>query len=536
MSERGGISVRKGRVYARIRFGKNERFEERLPWATPDDEGASRERSRLIAELVDRLVSAGRRDLVRRTAREAAQAMSPRVLDTIRKTIDVVIKTPAPRQDLTTFKDVADAWVSGELRKLHPDHVRSKADFRLEVGRLKRYIYPHVKDVPVVAFEKAHADLVMSKLPASRVKTPAARRHIAQIMSRVMNMCVHPLGLIKSSPLGKGFLPIVTRSKHYTCLFPKEEAKLLGCEEVDEAFRLFMGILDREGMRISELADSEWWQWNLEVGTFTATKTKGGDPRMWALRPDVVRAMRIWAERFSKKKARPFIDVTPTLEAKKKLAKRLREALALAGVQRQELFRSTQHTGMLRAHDLRATFVTVSLAEGRPEAWIRDRTAHKSTMMIDRYRRTARQFEELNLGSLVDLVEGLGWAISWVIRSAVGGAETSDRAVVTSSSGAGIRTPIGGSKIRSGHDHEPRQAQNDVVFDAGDDPQEQGSPTRHPGVRRLPADVQEYVAGQLAEAYREAIRGEQVATLRPLARAATAIEQGRTPRRRRGAR
>jgi hypothetical protein len=32
--------------------------------------------------------------------------------------------------------------------------------------------------------------------------------------------------------------------------------------------------------------------------------------------------------------------------------------------------------------------------------------------MDDRYRRTAHQFEELDVGSLVDLVQGLGWGIS----------------------------------------------------------------------------------------------------------------------------
>lgn len=74
---------------------------------------------------------------------------------------------------------------------------------------------------------------------------------------------------------------------------------------------------------------------------------------------------------------------------------RLRDGLKLAGVTRTELFESTEHTGKMRAHDLRATFVTFSLPEGKSETWIRDRTAHKTLSMVDRYRRTARQFEEL---------------------------------------------------------------------------------------------------------------------------------------------
>jgi integrase len=41
----------------------------------------------------------------------------------------------------------------------------------------------------------------------------------------------------------------------------------------------------------------------------------------------------------------------------------------------------------LRAHDLRATFVTLSLAQGKSEAWITDRTGHKSSQVIYRYKR-----------------------------------------------------------------------------------------------------------------------------------------------------
>jgi integrase len=74
----------------------------------------------------------------------------------------------------------------------------------------------------------------------------------------------------------------------------------------------------------------------------------------------------------------------------------------LAGVTRPELFTSMEHTGKLRAHALRATFVTCSIASGKPQTWIRDRTAHKTMSMVDRYRRTARQFEELDLGALGD--------------------------------------------------------------------------------------------------------------------------------------
>ena len=45
--------------------------------------------------------------------------------------------------------------------------------------------------------------------------------------------------------------------------------------------------------------------------------------------------------------------------------------------------------------------MTVSLANGKTEAWVADRTGHRSSQMINTYRRTARTYAELNLGELV---------------------------------------------------------------------------------------------------------------------------------------
>ena len=54
-----------------------------------------------------------------------------------------------------------------------------------------------------------------------------------------------------------------------------------------------------------------------------------------------------------------------------------------------------------------ATFVTVSLANGKTEAWIGDRTGHRSSTMINRYRRQARTHRELDLGELKPLVDAI---------------------------------------------------------------------------------------------------------------------------------
>jgi hypothetical protein len=51
-------------------------------------------------------------------------------------------------------------------------------------------------------------------------------------------------------------------------------------------------------------------------------------------------------------------------------------------------------------------------------------------------------------------------------------------------------------------------------------------------VRRLPRDVQDYVAGRLEEAYPLVLSGRVADALKPLAKAARAIDRGARPRRR----
>ena len=58
-------------------------------------------------------------------------------------------------------------------------------------------------------------------------------------------------------------------------------------------------------------------------------------------------------------------------------------------------------------HDLRATFVTLSLANGKTESLVADRTGHRSSVMLNTYRRASRTAAELGLGSLLPLVDAI---------------------------------------------------------------------------------------------------------------------------------
>ncbi len=399
--------------YANVRFGKGKRLEFRVPAATSLEETS--ERAQLIGDAAKKLAAIGRRDLVRGFARQLAEATTAQRLARVQKAIDVALRGAfvATSHDIT-FEEWARRYTSGDLAREFPDSVKGR-NHSDDVSRLNEYILKHVGDVPIVSFEWSHSQIVMSKLPPM---SEANRRQVAQIMGRLMHLAVLPGRLIKASPLPRGWLPKVTKRRHFSCLFPGEEQQLLEDQEIPEVFRLFCGVLNREGMRLSMLLDSDWFQWG-DVGTFTSGKTKTNDPHLVAIRPDTAAAMRLWREK--QKLAgnlgeRPFAGVLELVASKKtgkpdrtKIAEYFRAALRRAGIDREELFTSTEFTGALRAHDMRATFVTISLAEGKTETWIRDRTSHKSTSMIDRYRRLARQVGELELGSLCNLVRGLGW-------------------------------------------------------------------------------------------------------------------------------
>lgn len=90
------------------------------------------------------------------------------------------------------------------------------------------------------------------------------------------------------------------------------------------------------------------------------------------------------------------------------IATHLRTALAEANVERREqLFQHDAFRLRLRAHDLRATFITVALAQGYSEDWIRIRTGHRTSQMIARYRLEAKTAQELELGWLHPLHEAI---------------------------------------------------------------------------------------------------------------------------------
>ncbi len=207
------------------------------------------------------------------------------------------------------------------------------------------------------------------------------------------------------------WMPKVPKSanKAKTSLYPSEDAKLLGCRDVLLERRLAYGILAREGMRASELGTLRWRDVDLKHGRVRLDANKTDDPRAWALSPDVARTLAWWQKRTKGQEGDLALGLD-LHEGSRWLRGRDGDEtrpgdLRIAGVTRPELFERGASRQPIRLHDLRATFVTVSLANGKTEQWVTDRTGHKSSQMIALYARQARTWAELELGQLGPLDE-----------------------------------------------------------------------------------------------------------------------------------
>ena len=396
----GSVRWRSGKWRTRVTIAR-ERHEIVLSTCKEADEDKAQERSTLLADVAARLVAAGRADVTLPLIQRAAARDGKALADVIEAAKRLVAGDSSPASTFVTFGEFAERWTSGKLAKQYPDHVRS-GDRKHDAARLATYVLPIVGSVALRDFNLDHADAVMSAIPSTLAR--ATRRHVAQVMNRVLTLAAFPGRVIERSPLPKGYMPQLGKLKAMTCLYPDEDRKLLGATSIDLAHRLLYGVLAREGMRRSEAGRMTWSSVDLDRGAIRLDVNKTDDPRAWAADPGVVRALSTYRRLYAPD-ARPedavFAAVAGLVHDRGgEIVETFRSHLGEAGIDRPELFERSDVRQPIRLHDLRATFVTTSLAIGKSETWVSDRTGHRSTVMIARYRRTARQFAELDLGPL----------------------------------------------------------------------------------------------------------------------------------------
>ncbi len=380
----------------------------RLTGVGPTDEAAARERCTAMAEMALRLREAGFTSDVDAIMERAARARPGKPWEVVVKLVEAIVSGGTTKETSAkpsvTFGELARDWCSGKLHERFPDDVQKLRTSEQNLQRLRKWVFPVLEHMPLHAITLAHAREVLAKIPAT--KSRATRKHIAQLMTRVLKFAVYPCEHIERQPLPAGFGGTKGKPKALTHLWPSEDRQLLACAEVPIANRLLYGTLAREGLRTNEALSLTWQDLDLERGSVRLDRNKTDDPRAWALDQGVARALVWWKRQHADDE--PTDKIFRDVEQQYWLAIQFRAHLARAKVNRPELTEKSDVRRPIRAHDLRATFVTVSLANGKTEAWIADRTGHRSSAMISKYRRAARTHSELGQGALAPLDEALG--------------------------------------------------------------------------------------------------------------------------------
>ncbi|WP_437587918.1 tyrosine-type recombinase/integrase [Sorangium sp. So ce1000] len=432
----GSVRLRGKTWTARLSLGEAGRPTFSLPTCRTEQEANAR--LEVLSELAGGLLAAGQIVLGLPLLEQAA-AREGSALRDVRLAINHLCRGEARARASgeTTFAEFAERVLSGKLAEQYPDHVkaiRTADKYEQRLGHVLDVLGP----VPLVRFTLDHADHAMSRLPAHL--EPGSRRNIAIVIHRLLALAAYPARIIAHNPLPRGWIPKIENNKAKGYLYPDEDQRLMRSQMVPLCFRVYYGFLTREGMRADEAGTLEWSDVDLDRGAVVLDENKTDDPRAWALSPDVVRALRAYRELWPDNRSvfvGPKGDPLPGCHG----AERFRDHLQSAGVDRPELFETTESRLNIRLHDTRATFITIKLANGRTETWISDRTGHKSSGQIHHYKRAARKIAELGLGDFAPLDEaipelrGKGGSVGGG-QPASAGADTGSASAEASASGA----------------------------------------------------------------------------------------------------
>jgi integrase len=406
---KGGAYEKRGRFFARVTVAPQKRPAVLLSWCT--DLGHARTRAHALQAMVTDLRLAGELTWIEKVLEVGAPADATE-LASLERWVAAIVEgkieriDPGEKKGPETFETFATKWTKGELHTSYPDDIKEKTTQRTDALRLAK-LYETIGGIPLARFTLQDAQRAMRALPEGL--SANTRRQYAQLIHRVLVMAVYPVCLIPHSPLPRGFLPKPGKEKAKALPWPSEDATGLACEAWPLAHRMFFGFLPREGMRTGEAAALTWGDLSLDVGAVRLDENKTDEPRAWALDPAVATALRLWKGMRKDTKKRDLVFKQPDGQPYNtdKLAALYREYLERACGARPEILKDGPNRMRARAHDMRGMFVTYSLANGRTESWVQDRTGHTTSIMVNRYRQSARTVAELGLGKLAPLVTAI---------------------------------------------------------------------------------------------------------------------------------
>ncbi|CAN5519654.1 hypothetical protein BH09MYX1_BH09MYX1_00990 [soil metagenome] len=271
---RGNVYESRGRFFARISLGAGKRKTKLL--STCADEMTAEKRGQAIAAFVLKLRAAGQADMLERIVDVAAAADDAKLaeLDVI---VDGIIAGTekakpkvAEKGTVVTFGDVVDRWVSGDLARAFPDDVKTKRSARHD-GYRAEHVPQVYRDLAIKTWTpETYADVMRSLSPKLGTNS---RRQVAQIVHRVFELAIHPLGLVEKNPVRR--LPRKGDKIVAATLLPRHVGALAACTAIDLGYRVLWTFLAESGWRPSQA-----------VGRDEPSTAKGDDlsipPLRWA--------------------------------------------------------------------------------------------------------------------------------------------------------------------------------------------------------------------------------------------------------------
>jgi integrase len=322
------------------------------------------------------------------------------------KLVELTIK-PSLRGGLPTYREVATRWVTGVLELEHKEAKRRRMH-RSDLHYFTEWVFPVFGGVTVDQVKTQHLNAVWAATQG-RMRD-STRVYLWKTMVRVMSLCVYPLEYLPAHPIPREACPTVEDRLEKQILYPRDELQLMQCADIPVHDRMLYGVLAREGMRVGEALSLVWGNLD-DQGVLSVWQHKTAKLQAWVPEASTLRALRLYREHWCPDATRADRIFAPTQWTTRN-AYGFRRWLRVAGLheRRPELFEHGSKRGesaRVNLHGLRSLFVTCSIASGRPDSYIRQRTGHRSEAMIDTYTGPADIFRALGTTSLTPLDEAI---------------------------------------------------------------------------------------------------------------------------------
>jgi integrase len=311
-----------------------------------------------------------------------------------------------------TFRDVAELWMAGKIKG---QIVR--ANLSELHATLRNYIYDEIGHVPLEVFGVQHLEQVFESSRSAHLAQSTRVGHWF-LAEQVISLAVHPLKLLKYHPIPRGARPKVQRHRIPATLWPTDDHALCHHTEVSVHDRIMFAYMAREGARVGEAWGLKWSGVQRMARAYVLRcwweKTKQWG--QWVASPGTAEGLLIYRARYWPD-AKPNDLVFHPSFPRSHAALHLRDYLKQAKFEdqtleqsRPELFERGNTAGdpnHIDARGLRALFVTLAIARGESDAYVREHTGHESESMIKRYTRNAELFRAAGWLALPGLDESL---------------------------------------------------------------------------------------------------------------------------------